>query len=77
MTDYIISPVGDLASTNTDAEIDAYVAAHALTIYHPVGTAQMSARGAKHGVVDPDLLVKKVSGLRIVDASVFVRTLCI
>ncbi|KAJ7856714.1 aryl-alcohol oxidase [Mycena olivaceomarginata] len=37
---------------------------------HLVGSAAMLARDAKHGVVDPDLLVKGVHGLRITDVSV-------
>lgn len=41
---------------------------------HPVGTAAMSARGASYGVVDPDLKVKGVGGLRIVDASIMVSS---
>jgi choline dehydrogenase-like flavoprotein len=40
-----------------------------------VGSAGMSARNAKYGVVDPDFLVKGVCGLRIIDASVIVRSL--
>ena len=38
---------------------------------HPVGTASMSARD---GVVDKNLKVKGLDGLRIVDASVIVST---
>jgi len=41
---------------------------------HAVGTASMSPKGASWGVVDPDLTVKKVQGLRIVDASVLAST---
>ncbi|KAJ7881442.1 aryl-alcohol oxidase [Mycena leptocephala] len=40
------------------------------TVYHPVGTAGMSPKGATWGVVDPDLSVKGLTGLRIVDLSV-------
>lgn len=33
----------------------------------------MSAKDVPWGVVDPDLRVKKVDGVRVVDASVMVR----
>ncbi|RXW22268.1 hypothetical protein EST38_g3579 [Candolleomyces aberdarensis] len=39
---------------------------------HPTGTAAMSARNARNGVLDPDLRVKGVKGLRVVDASAIV-----
>ncbi|KAG6916145.1 hypothetical protein DXG01_008296 [Tephrocybe rancida] len=67
---YVISPVGGLESAQTDAQLDAYIQNNGATIFHPVGTASMSPKGAKTGVVDPDLKVKKVVGLRVVDASV-------
>ncbi|KAG6876323.1 hypothetical protein C0992_013370 [Termitomyces sp. T32_za158] len=67
---YIISPLNGLESAKTDAEIDAYVQANTATIFHPVGTASMSPKGAKNGVVDPDFKVKKIAGVRVVDASV-------
>ncbi|KAJ7346360.1 aryl-alcohol oxidase [Mycena albidolilacea] len=66
--DYVLSAVG--LNATTDAEIDAFVRANAATIYHPVGTASMSPRSAAWGVVDPDLRVKGLTGLRVVDLSV-------
>ncbi|KAJ2924760.1 hypothetical protein H1R20_g12332, partial [Candolleomyces eurysporus] len=38
--------------------------------FHGVGTASISKVGDRRGVVDPDLRVKGVTGLRIVDASI-------
>ncbi|KAF8888875.1 alcohol oxidase [Infundibulicybe gibba] len=67
---YIVAPTGGLEHAVDDASIDEYNKNTTQTIFHPVGTASMSARGAKGGVVDPDLRVKKVGGLRVVDASV-------
>ncbi|KAG6808584.1 hypothetical protein H0H92_003645 [Tricholoma furcatifolium] len=65
------------ATTNatSDAELDEYIRNITTTIYHPVGTAAMSPRGANYGVVDPDLRVKGVVGLRVIDASVLVKML--
>jgi len=40
------------------------------TIYHPVGTAKMGVAGDKMAVVDPELRVYNVSGLRVIDASI-------
>ncbi|KAG6917872.1 hypothetical protein DXG01_000642 [Tephrocybe rancida] len=64
---YIISSVSNAI---TDEELDAYIRTTAVSIFHPVGTAAMSPKGADFGVVDPDLRVKNVRGLRVVDASV-------
>jgi choline dehydrogenase-like flavoprotein len=55
-------------ASESDADIEAFVRATAQTIYHPVGTCRM---GADDGaVVDPDLRVRGVEALRVVDASV-------
>lgn len=67
---YVLSPYGGLSATS-DADIDAFVRETASTMFHPVGTASMTAKDAKWGVVDPDLRVKGVEGVRVVDASVF------
>ncbi|KAJ7822586.1 alcohol oxidase [Mycena leptocephala] len=66
---YVISPLG-LNYTSTNAEIDDFVRENARTGLHVVGTASMSPKGATWGVVDPDLSVKGLTGLRIVDLSV-------
>jgi choline dehydrogenase len=47
------------------------------TFWHPVGTATISPKGAKHGVLDPDLKVKGVKGLRVVDGSAIVSGFCL
>ncbi len=56
-------PVG-----NSDGELASAIRARADTIYHPVGTCRMGADEAS--VVDPQLRVRGVEGLRVVDASV-------
>jgi choline dehydrogenase len=52
----------------TDAEIDAFVRERAETIYHPVGACRMGADA--RAVVDPQLRVNGVEGLRVIDAAV-------
>ncbi|KAG6853037.1 hypothetical protein C0991_007330 [Blastosporella zonata] len=71
-SNYIVSAASGLTSTETDDQLNAYIAANAGTLFHPVGTASMSKQGAANGVVDPDLKLKKVHGVRVVDASVLV-----
>ena len=68
-SDYIIRLVD---TATTDEELNKFIRSSAITVSHGVGTAAMSPKGTEYGVVDPDLRVKKVSGLRIVDASVLV-----
>ena len=52
----------------TDDEIRAMLRARSDTIYHPVGTCRMGVDG--NAVVDPQLRVRGIEGLRVVDASV-------
>jgi choline dehydrogenase-like flavoprotein len=73
--DYVGEPYGPLANRTTDAQLLDYVRTYGQTIWHSVGTAKMSPKGADWGVVDPDLTVKGTKGLRIADASVFVSLL--
>lgn len=69
---YIGNPFGTLANATTDLELAVYAAENAITVNHPSGTCQMASSTSNDGVVDSQLRVKGVSGLRIVDASVFV-----
>ncbi len=51
----------------TDAEIDAWIRKTVITAHHPAGTCQMGV--TPECVVDPQLRVRGVEGLRVVDAS--------
>jgi choline dehydrogenase-like flavoprotein len=56
------------ASARSEAEIEQFVRDRADTIYHPVGSCRMgSGEGA---VVDAQLRVHGIAGLRVVDASI-------
>lgn len=52
----------------SDAQIADHVRRHTQTLYHPVGTCAMG--GDERSVVDPELRVRGVEGLRVADASV-------
>jgi choline dehydrogenase len=51
-----------------DEQIRAWIRANAETIYHPVGTCKMGLDDL--AVVDPQLRVRGLTGLRVVDASI-------
>jgi choline dehydrogenase len=58
-----------------DAALRDFVRRDVTTVYHPVGTCAMSGetqvdRSRLAGVVDAELKVRGVEGLRVVDASV-------
>jgi len=55
------------------AEFEAITKPSVFSGIHGIGTAAMSKKGGKKGVVDPDLKVKGLKGLRIVDASAIPR----
>lgn len=55
-------------TAKTDADWAEHIRARADTIYHPVGTCKMGVD--EMAVVDPQLRVRGLEGLRVVDASV-------
>ena len=59
---------GDAA--RSDRDVDAHIRATAITAHHPLGTCRMGLPGDEGAVVDPELNVRGVDGLRVVDASV-------
>ncbi|MBA5689873.1 GMC family oxidoreductase [Rugamonas apoptosis] len=58
----------DVTDGMTDAQWAQHIRARADTIYHPVGTCKMGVDAM--AVVDPELKVHGLQGLRVVDASI-------
>jgi choline dehydrogenase len=57
----------------TDDEWLSWLAPHLSTGYHPVGTCRMGRADDTLAVCTPDLKVRGVQGLRVIDASVMPR----
>ena len=55
-------------AVKTDAEIDAFIRRTAITAHHPCGTCAMGA--TPDTVTDPELRVRGIGHLRVVDASI-------
>lgn len=58
---------------DSDEQIDAFIADHAESAFHPCGTARLGAADDPLAVVDPELRVIGVEGLRVADSSIFPR----
>ncbi|OWU79447.1 choline dehydrogenase [Phaeobacter sp. 22II1-1F12B] len=65
-----IQPGADKVS---DADLDAFVAEHAESAYHPCGTCRMGRADDPDAVVDPKGRVIGVEGLTVADSSIFPR----
>src|SRR5262249_7699646 len=55
---------------NDESSLRSFIEEYAQTLYHPVGTCKMGPAGDKLAVVDSELRVHGVEGLRVVDASI-------
>ncbi len=68
MADMQVTELGPGVSRTTDDEILEWVRQVAETTYHPVGTCKMGSDGM--AVVDDQLRVRGIDGLRVADASI-------
>ncbi|RDZ29784.1 GMC family oxidoreductase [Lysobacter silvisoli] len=62
------APIFPTRNDYSDAELIEFIREKAETVYHPIGTCRMGSDA--DSVVDPQLRVRGVEGLRVVDASV-------
>lgn len=62
------APIFPSRSDLSDSELIEFIRAKAESVYHPSGTCRMGSDEAS--VVDPELRVRGVEGLRVIDASV-------
>jgi choline dehydrogenase len=72
MKGFALGPVSPPPEINSDKDIILFMRNNTVATSHGTGTAAMSRKNGKEGVVDPSLKVKGVNGLRVIDASVFV-----
>jgi choline dehydrogenase/4-pyridoxate dehydrogenase len=61
---------GQLTPARSDAELDEHIRRTAITLHHPLGTCKMGPDTDETAVVDQQLRVRGIEGLRVVDASV-------
>ncbi|MEM6944244.1 MAG: choline dehydrogenase [Pseudomonadota bacterium] len=59
------------AAIESDEALDAFIAEHAESAYHPCGTCRMGAADDPAAVVDPEARVIGVERLRVADSSIF------
>ncbi|WP_293696609.1 GMC family oxidoreductase N-terminal domain-containing protein [uncultured Agrococcus sp.] len=69
MTDWAGRELAPGVEAQSDEEIADYITKTHNTVYHPVGTVRMGATDDQDAPLDPQLRVKGVQRLRVVDAS--------
>jgi choline dehydrogenase-like flavoprotein len=68
LAEYLKAEAAPGDQVRSDAEIEDAVRLYGKTIYHPVGTCKMGVDDLS--VVDPELRVRGIEGLRVADASI-------
>ena len=67
MKDYTLDEYRPGPDARSDADLLEFARNHGATIFHPVGTCRMGSD--EQAVLDPQLRVRGVDGLRVIDAS--------
>ena len=71
LCEYVVGEVTPGADVSSDAQLLEYAARTGATLYHPVGTCKMGSDSL--AVVDDELRVHGLEGLRVIDASIMPR----
>lgn len=71
LRDWLVREVAPGVQVQSFEELSAYGRRAAHTVYHPAGTCAMGPLDDPTAVVDPQLRVRGLQGLRVADASVF------
>ena len=67
---FVASEIAPGPEQASDDELDAHIRATAISVHHPLGTCKMGVASDPMAVVDSQLRVFGLDGLRVVDASV-------
>jgi choline dehydrogenase/4-pyridoxate dehydrogenase len=70
MAPFMAREIAPGESATDDSSLDAHIRANSITVHHPLGTCKMGLATDPQAVVDPELKVLGVDGLRVVDGSV-------
>ena len=71
LRDWVVREVSPGPELRNDEELGAYARKYSNTVYHPTTTCKMGAPDDPDAVVDPQLRVRGLKGLRVADASIF------
>lgn len=66
---FIAEELAPGVQATSDADIDAFFRRTAITLHHPVGTCKMGRDGDPEAVLDAQMRVRGVEGLRVVDGA--------
>lgn len=76
MRSFVGAELAPTGGRDDDQAVDDHIRRTAITVHHPLGTCRMGANGDEGAVVDPELRVRGVDGLRVIDASVMPDLIC-